>query len=462
MRQLLLIILMGGGVLHAFPQWLEMPQGPNHWVRALIYDQDRDRLYAFGRFTDAGDQVVNGTAYYENGQWHPMGEGVENVFAFSVRDAYLWNDSVMISGAFPSMIGVPNSMYIALWNGTQWKSIGGIGSNGNAAGMLANEDGWTMAGGFTVMGGIPSSSIARYRNGTWEDLCLYPDNSGYKFYTAIAKYEGQYVFGGNINGDFPDLNEIGVLVNDSLRPMGTGILGDSWVNDMVVYDGKLFVAGEFYAGWGNPGSAIMTWDGTTWSDPVPGVIYTTQMYDLDQYGGYLFFSGQAWLAGDPLNYYTLARYNAEEICLFGKNLTAAVTAIAGSPDGLYVAYNYPALVVEGVPLAWLAKYDLSQGFDTCITLATNVREIYDENILLIYPNPATGELFIEVPAGMGRDLQMTMHDAIGKLVIGPTRMVGQGAQTLRMNISGIEPGMYLINLHNTHTGIGRTGRIVIQ
>jgi len=449
------------GMSRTHAQWLGMPDGPNEHIRTLCYDSINDRLYAFGRFIEAGGQVVNGTTFLANGQWHPMGEGVDSVFSFSVRDAYLRNDSVMISGVFNTLVNIPNTKRIALWNGYEWKSIGDEGSDGDAAGMLANEDGWTMAGGFTDIGGIPSHSIARYRNGSWEDLCVYPDNSGYKYYTAVAKYQNQYIFAGNINGDFPDINEIGVLVNDSLRPLGPGILGDSWVNDMLVYNGKLFVTGEFYSGWGNPGSGIMTWNGTQWADPIPGVICASQGLDLDIFDGKLFFSGYMLLPGSS-DFYTLAMYIPGEICLFGKNLNAAMRDISGVPGGLFVAPNYPELVVDGVPLGHLAFYDITQGFDTCFTLPVVVDELIrtDGHRLIIYPNPTNGIFQVDLPKGFMAE-RIVVYDALGHEVGLLVRTNASNTGSIAVDLQGYVPGIYLLRVCGSDGATCLTGRVSI-
>lgn len=453
-------IFLGTALHSANAQWVAMPDGPNHGVRALCYDSINARLYAFGGFLEAGGQVVNGTAYLEDGQWHPMGEGVDNAFAWSVIAAHLHQDSVMISGSFQTLIGVPNTQRVALWNGSEWQSIGGVGADQGVWGMLANEDGWTLASAFTQIGGIASHGIARFRNGVWEDVCTYPDNEGYKVYTAIAKYQGQYILGGNINADFPELNEIGVLVNDSLRPMGTGILGDSWVNDMVVYDGKLFVAGEFYAGWGNPGSGIMTWDGTQWADPIPGVQCTVQAFDLDVFDGKLFFSSYMILPGST-DAYTLAMYTPGQICLFGKNLTAAMKALAGVPGGLYVAPNYPELVVEGQALNWLAFYDFSQGFDTCLALPVGIDDLRHDGLgIVLHPNPNDGQFHVRIPDGFTVQA-VFVQDALGREVKLKPYSFDQARSGLALEIVDVAQGFYSVRICSSDTRC-LIGRMVVR
>lgn len=453
-------MLLGMTGTHA--QWTGMPDGPNEHVRALCYDSINDRLYAFGRFLEAGGQVVNGTTFLENGEWEPMGDGVDQVFAWSVMAAYLHRDSVMISGSFETVLGVSNTRRIALWNGNQWQSIGGVGADQGVWGILANDDGWTLASGFTEIGGIDSHGIARYRDGDWEDLCLYPDNEGYKVYTAIAKYQEQYIFGGNINGDFPDLNEIGVLENDSLRPMANGILGDSWVNDMLVYDDKLFVTGEFYAGWGNPGSGIMTWNGTQWADPIPGVICASQGLDLDIFDGKLFFSGYMLLPGST-DFYTLAMYTPGEICLFGKNLNAAMRVISGVPGGLVVAPNYSELIVDGVPLGFLAFYDITQGFDTCLTLPVNVGELSGINVhqLTIYPNPSNGVFQVELPDGFKAE-RIVMFDALGNEIGLSIRSNAWNSRSISIDPLGYVPGIYVVRVCESDGATCFSGRVILH
>ncbi len=462
MRTLVVILVIVGSIMDACPQWQELTQGPDHHVRALAFDTVNNRLYAVGHFTEAGGQVVNATAYFENGQWYPMGDGLENANA-GVIACVVRNDSVMISGFFQSMLGVPNTKYVALWNGSEWVSIGGIGAQGMAWGILANDEGWTLAGNFSSIGGAAHNRIARYKDGEWEAICNYPDMSGWASYSAVAKYQDQYIFGGNINGDFPELNEIGVLINDTLRPMGTGILGDSWVNDMVVYDDKLFEAGEFYAGWGNPGSGVMVWDGENWSDPVPGVQYIAQGHDLDVYDGKLFIGGRCIIPGTP-GYYTLAMYTPGEICLFGKNLNAGMHAIAATDTHLFVAPNTPSLVVNGEALNWLAMYDLSQGFDTCITLATNVRELDQAHgKLLIFPNPGSGLVNIQLTGAstVQGPVQVMLYDPMGRLV-SEVILQRNDANTWQFPISNISSGAYLMRVRTRDGGLDLTRTFLVQ
>ncbi len=445
---ILLAMLLGGGTL-ATSQWVAINSGLNGHVRVLIYDSLTARLYVFGHFTEAGNGlIVNGTTYYEDNEWHSMGAGVDNPGAYAPKTAALSVDSVMITGSFQTMVGIPNTERIALWNGEEWQSIGGTGANGAVWGIMANEEGWVVGGAYSEIGGISSRRLARYHNGTWENLCMYPDMSESAAYASIIKYQGNYVVGGNIH-NFPGINEIGVLIDDTLRAMGPGVLGDAWVNDMKVYHDELYVAGEFYSGAGNPGSGIMKWNGSEWSDPVPGVQYITQVHDLDVYDDKLFIGGRCMLPGSS-DYYTLAMYTPGQLCLFGMNINAVMNAIAGAPGGLYVVPNVPSLVVDGVPLDRLAFYDTTQGYDTCIALPTSVDELMHEaEDLHIYPNPTTGTLTLALPGNVSGTIAVSVFDAQGKLALAIPALSVSGSAPVELELGDLPFGMYLLRVEQS-------------
>ena len=454
-----LTILLGGGPF-ATSQWVAMDSGLNGHVRVLIYDSLTARLYVFGHFTEADGAIVNGTTYFQNDEWHALGEGIESVAGNPVIGAAVQNDSVMVLGSFPSAVGVPNTHRVALWNGEEWQSIGGTGAIGGVWGIMADEDGWVVGGNYSEIGGISSRRLARYHNGTWENLCMYPDMSESAAYASIIKYQGNYVVGGNIH-NFPGINEIGVLIDDTLRAMGPGILGDAWVNDMKAYHDELYVAGEFYAGAGNPGSGIMKWNGSEWSDPVPGVQYITQVHDLDVYDDKLFIGGRCMLPGSS-DYYTLAMYTPGQLCLFGKNINAVMNAIAGAPGGLYVVPNVPSLVVDGVPLDRLAFYDATQGFDTCIALPTSVDELLHMGpTLQVYPNPTIGYVTV-VCSNLDGPVTLTVFDTQGK-VVHRILVTGTGrTSNVELDVEHLVPGLYFIRAEGWENGFQANGSFVLE
>lgn len=408
---LLLLTLLIHGTSTA--QWSELGSGMSTGgVRALIYDSTTQRLYAFGRFVTAGGITVNGTAYWENEAWHPMGLGVHP--GAPILSANVWGDSILIAGSFHYAFGVPNSRKAALWDGSSWNAIEVGGTNSYLAAVLEREDDVLIAGSLDTIAGVPiANNIARYSNGEWSSVGIYPTDGDLRF-TNLVEYQGKYILGCNLNS--PSLRELCCLDGDTLRRVGEGIRGDAWVNDLLEYQGKLFIAGEYYAGWGNAATGLSTWDGSEFADPFPGVESIGQTDDLDLHNGELYFSGRMRLPGS-LDYYTLGRYDGTRLCLFGKNLNTVFRAIAATEEYLVVAPNMCTLGLGGDTVNCIVRWDLSYLGDTCIQIATSISE-HDpvSDAWSIGPSPFLHRLNISCSNGIPVNSSLQLLDASGRLL----------------------------------------------
>lgn len=386
----------------------------NHGVRALIYDSTAQRLYAFGHFSEAGGSVVNGTAYWEDEDWHPMSLGVFYPEAFPVQAAHFWGDSIFISGSFPYAYGVPASQRAAIWDGSTWNAIEGGGTNSYLAAVLVRENDVLIAGSMDSIAGVRiANNIARYSNGEWSSVGIYPTDGILRF-TNLVEYQGKYILGGNLNS--PTLRELCWLDGDTLRRVGEGIRGDAWVNDLLEYQGKLFIAGEYYAGWGNAASGLSTWDGESFANPFPQVEFITQANDLDVRNGELYFSGRMRLPGS-LDYYTLGRYDGNRLCLFGKNLNTVFRSIAATEDYLVVAPNMFYLGLGGPLVNCIARWDLNFLGDTCIQVVTGMGEHAEPNDdWSIGPSPFEHRLHVRCSKGIPADSRLQLLDASGRIL----------------------------------------------
>ncbi len=398
----------------ALAQWSELGLGMNDGVRRLLYDSASQRVHAFGHFSTAGGLLVNGTAYWEDEAWHPMGQGVHYPQAFPVIGANFWGDSILIAGLFPYAIGVPDSRRLALWNGSNWLPIGTGGTNGYVPAFAQLEDGVLFAGNMDTLAGAPiANNVARYANGTWSSGCTYP-TVGDMWFTTLAYYQGRYILAGNLNS--PIVYELGWLDGDTLRQVGQGIRGDAWVNDLQEFQGKLYIAGDYNVAAGNAATSLSTWDGQQFADPFPGLNFITQAIDLDMRNGELYFSGRTWLPGSP-DYYTLGRYDGERLCLFGKNLNTVFLSIAATEDYLYVAPNMITLGLGGDTVNYIARWDLSYPGDTCIQIATSVHEppVFGSE-WSIGPSPFNGEINLSSASGIPAGSMIVVLDATGRLI----------------------------------------------
>lgn len=439
---------MLSGQVHLAAQWSQLGGGMSSGVRSLIYDSTAQRMYAFGRFVTAGGDTVNGSAYWQNEIWYPMGLGIFNPFVHPIRTAFLWGDSIVVAGSFDSAIGVPNSSRTVIWNGTSWIALEG-GTNSFIASGIHREDDFLVAGQLDTIAGVPIvNNVARYRNGVWSSVVTHPTD-GILHFTNIVNYQGMYILGGNLNSS--SLRELCWLDGDTLRRLGSGIAGDAWVNDLLEYRGKLYIAGEFYAGWGNAASGLMTWDGSTFANPFSGVESITQTDDMDVHNGELYFSGRMRLGASP-DYYTLGRFNGERLCLFGKNLNTVFRVIAATEDHLVAAPNMITLGLGGDTVNYIARWDLSYLGDTCIQITTNIDERQERSEeWFIGPSPVTDRLIVRCSAGIPSGSRLQLVDASGRTFLEtPMGWVAPG-ESLSLDIGLGAPGL-LMAVIRTATG----------
>ncbi|MBK6341988.1 MAG: hypothetical protein IPF41_05205 [Flavobacteriales bacterium] len=263
----------------------------------------------------------------------------------------------------------------------------------------------------------------------------------------MADFQGQYFLAGNLNS--PSLQELAWLDGDTLRRVGQGILGDSWVNDLQEFQGKLYIAGEYNVGAGNAATSLSTWDGQDFADPFPGVQFITQAIDLDVRNGELYFSGRTQLPGST-DYYTLGRYDGERLCLFGKNLNTVFLTIAATEEYLYVAPNMITLGLGGDTVNYIARWDLSYLGDTCIQIIASVPEKPFGADWSVGPSPFTNQLQISSASGIPAQSRMQLLDAAGRILYeAPLGVTGQSAATL--SIPATSAGM-LVALIRDGTG----------
>jgi hypothetical protein len=66
--------------------------------------------------------------------------------------------------------------------------------------------------------------------------------------------------------------------------------------------------------------------------------------------------------------------------------------------------------------------------------------------LNVFPNPTTGELFVEYELPAGLTAQVEVLDALGQRVLTTTASTGNGYNREVFDLSGVSDGVYLLNI----------------
>jgi len=344
-----------------------------------------------------------------------MAGGIPQAAIFPALSAIpLSVDSVLVSGMFPSLDGVPNTSRLAIWTGSHWTSAATAGATGPVLGFSQDPGGIVAVGTMDSISGIAVNGVARFDGSNWTNLCAYPSSSEEFIYTSSALFASRRIVAGNFNNI--SIREIGWLDLDTVRQLGPGILGESWVNSLHVFEDALYVAGQFQETAGNAANNLVVWNGTDFSNPFPQVSFTTQVVDLTANEGEIFISGRAQLPASS-DYYTLGRYDGERLCLFGKNLNTIFLSIAASEEHLYVAPNMNTLGLGGDTVNYIARWDLDFLGDTCIQIVTSTPEPAPFGAgWSIGPSPLQEAISITSDTGIPMGSHLELVDAAGRLI----------------------------------------------
>ncbi|MCP4590436.1 MAG: hypothetical protein GY842_06820 [bacterium] len=307
-------------------------------------------LYAGGQFSSAGGATAKNIAKWDGSSWSPLGTGAENggvVYAMVVSDAGV----LYVGGAFGNMGGIAGTKRIAQWDGVAWSDVGG-GMVQNNAGIraLVFYQGDLYAGGYlNEIGGATARKIARWDGLAWAPLAGDPMGSSDYVETLVVYDDGggeSLYVGGYFTdaGADPGADYVFEWNGSTLTPLGRGTNND--VEAMAVWDGGLYVGGEFTRVYQTDGTEVVAnkiarWDGTSWAAVGTGMdagvsYYVWALAAFDDGNGEALYAGGSF--NNPAN--KLARWDGSD--------WSAVTGGAG-PNG----YIYDLAVSHQGPRAGL-------------------------------------------------------------------------------------------------------------
>jgi len=223
--------------------WSDMGADLNGRVTALA--EYRNDLIIGGTFTRAGGRDDIDRVARFNGTWRAMGQG------FNLQPSSLFvHDGLLLAGGVFSTAGGAPASSIASWDGSDWVVVGaGFDADllpSNVFDLLLWEGGLLATGHFTRSGPERLQGVARFQDGNWLPLSGggLAIAGGEYWAFAAAEYQGSVYFGGNFTSAGGSLAQnLAVWDGVAWAPVGSG--ADRWVRDLLVHDGRLWIAGDF-------------------------------------------------------------------------------------------------------------------------------------------------------------------------------------------------------------------------
>ncbi len=283
-------------------------------------------LYAGGAFKYGGTTLLNGVGFWDTIQWNSLNTGVEpggEVFCFA-----RYNNMLYVGGLFSDVENIPNTAYIAKWDGTNWHGLD------NSYGEVSNwiwdiiiyNNMLIIGGGFHSIGTTPLNflNIAAYNDTDFINIGSLPNEVH-----ALAVYNGELYAGGMW---FTLMKYNGSTWED------VGGNTSSYIQDMKVdtFNNFLYVAGGFIV----VDDTILTdnvaiWNGFYWEKVGYGNGYQSNCRAIAIYRGDIY----AGLSSDTIGgVYTrkLARWDGQDWHIAGNGVRWGIFSLEVFNDELYV------------------------------------------------------------------------------------------------------------------------------
>jgi trimeric autotransporter adhesin len=437
-----LILLFVLPCLSLAQRWQSVGGGTSNYVEALYADTVNHILYVGGNFEYAGDSLVHQIAAWNGSTWRSLGEGTgdtTNGPLSAITSIVWWEENVFTAGANDRMAGHIGWRHLNKWDGIEWENCGN--PDGSAIVEIVNGELFAV-GLFSEIYGEPLGKLVKWNGERFVSFAteLLPDPSDHLY--CASYYNGKYYFGGNFDLA-GGLEEIASWDGNEWKPVGLGILGDSWVNQLRVFKDLLFVGGEFRESPGNTSDYITVWDGSRWLDPFPNVQYLTQVLDLEIIDGDLYivgmhrvFDGAAWQGP-----YMLAKYDGSEFCSFGGQGYHQAMRVAGLDGHLYFSTNQ---VLHGDTVNYLVEWlGGADDMDICISQPVHAIEAAETGtVVSLFPNPVGSSFSMNLPRGIAT-CTFKIADVGGRWVLPETKYHGGGSA---VDVGWLDAGLYLVEV----------------
>ncbi|MCL4178118.1 MAG: hypothetical protein KJ072_10315 [Verrucomicrobia bacterium] len=225
---------------------------------------DGHRLVACGAFDTASGRLANGIAEWDGTQWWALGEG--HGLDSRVRRLQVTDASVLAAGTFESPT-TPDLAGVGLWDGQQWTVLDGLEFGYGFASPV-----WSILDFSNTLHAIYAGRFIVRRDDThWTTLGsanANPLERMPQIYT-MCEFNGDLYVGGAFDALGDAQNNVAKWDGQRWTSLGSGVSG--YVNQLLAFDGFLYVDGDFNLTSGPTLPAPVQWDGQRWS-PVDGAI----------------------------------------------------------------------------------------------------------------------------------------------------------------------------------------------
>lgn len=459
--------------------WQKVEKFDTYFPTYLYTDSINSSLLFTGRFVEINDNPYFGVAELKTDSFYQLGCGINwnCVIPYNINIVYgssiiNYNSEIYVTGNFNKVGNIP-AKSIGKWDGQNWASLGsGLSTNsasngtGNILKEIENE--LYLGGSFDSAFGMSAHSLVKYDGLTWSPVFNIPEfstiGSANNIY-QVVKYQDKLYVGGQFYSGFPitTINALAVYNDTNWVKVGTGIPNpNDVVYDMVVYKGELIVGGSFTKQTHpqNPGNCIAAWDGSNWHS----LGDASQNYGLGGpnasvsrmivHNDYLYVCGRFSTAGgNPVT--SVARWDGTNWCALATGFTGFATEIVYSlafyGDTLFAVGEFSNYAGD-TNIRYAAKLpNPDSSIINCTSVGINTYR-NNINLLKVTPNPSTTTISIQELPERSR---IEFFNTLGQLELN-IEVIDKNA----INIEKLSSGLHYLKVYNSENNYSHFAKLI--
>jgi hypothetical protein len=444
MFRTLILIFFCSTIYSQNPFWDSVSMGFPSWSPPgnLFVDTFQNKAVVFGSFKHFNSSVYNNIFLYDGINADSLNNGTDGNFqngGNSLFSVCSYKGKLYVGGAFLTADHKPISR-LAVWDGSSWDSLPSGFPDGTVTELVIYNGELYIIGTFNKIGNLPAEGFAKWDGTTLTPFTGIPYYLHYTYSSAV--YNGElYLGGNNYCSGVPDCDIVKYDgVNWSVP--GGGLLGSaSWVNDLEVYNNKLYVGGYFTKSEGNAGSFLMTWDGLQFNKVFDNI--DDYVWSLEPYNGKLLVGG-CFQNVNGIYTGNLISIDSNTYCTLGSQISQCITDIQTFGSTFLISGGF--IQIDTDTFNCLAQWGGGSYTDTCnYTVGLKEADI-NSNEISIYPNPATNILNVSFTNSGNQSINMTVFNTLGEIVINKNLGKMQGELSYPANISELTGGIYFLKV----------------
>jgi hypothetical protein len=261
---------------------LSLPGAPSPSMAAVFcLAFDEGDLFVGGFFYNAGGTLATNVARWDGQNWHAIGAGLGAAGGFdeaAVMSLAFYNSNLYAAGRFPSS-GSGTMTNIARWNGDSWEEVGG-GISGGRIGIVwmngteffgtgstlcSTASGLLVGGDFTKAGAQSLTNLALWNGTNWSSV---GGGSDQPIARIISDGNNQIGLGSFSHIGGIATEGVALLSGSNWSPLGSGVSSVGLAAARI--GSKLYIGGDFQIAGGQSAGFIADWDGTNWQPLMVG------------------------------------------------------------------------------------------------------------------------------------------------------------------------------------------------